>query len=349
MESLIVDQSPKCQPMTFEDIPNVTGSQESAAGVSHCSSPGGQVNDQSGPGQRPVSRSVQRASKKPKKTNVTCGLKCSGSSESASLTQSLANRLRQQLATVGSMEYQTTWKQKVTPSGRSYWEQVLSPRRTNDQDCGGWPSPAAQNADGGVNPNGNTGEHFTLQTAAQLTAWPSPTSLSFNESHQPGNNRSMNATVELVPWGTPTSHERTFEPRQVDHGIQLANQAQLTPWNTPRATDGSHGGPNQAGGALPSDAALTAWATPSTRDHKDTPGMETTGINPDGSERTRLDQLPRQAHGVSIESLTVSTGSRGVLDAAFSRWLMGFPATWDEASPKYQSWCEVQERIALGG
>jgi len=40
-------------------------------------------------------------------------------------------------------------------------------------------------------------------------------------------------------------------------------------WNTPRATDGTNGGPNQAGGALPSDAALTGWPTPTTRDHKD--------------------------------------------------------------------------------
>jgi hypothetical protein len=37
------------------------------------------------------------------------------------------------------------------------------------------------------------------------------------------------------------------------------------------------------------------WATPSARDFKDTTGMSTTGTNPDGSERNRLDQLPRQA------------------------------------------------------
>jgi hypothetical protein len=37
------------------------------------------------------------------------------------------------------------------------------------------------------------------------------------------------------------------------------------------------------------------WPTASSRDWKDTAGMATTGINPDGSERTRLDQLPRVA------------------------------------------------------
>lgn len=101
-------------------------------------------------------------------------------------------------------------------------------------------------------------------------------------------------------------------------------------YNTPRATDGKNGGPNQAGGALSHDASLASWATPnasngsgggqekrflnpersnelndqvmlagwstaSARDWKDTPGMSMMATNPDGSERTRADQLPRQA------------------------------------------------------
>ncbi len=40
---------------------------------------------------------------------------------------------------------------------------------------------------------------------------------------------------------------------------------------------------------------LVAWPTCSARDWKDSPGMATTGVNPDGSERSRLDQLPRVA------------------------------------------------------
>lgn len=39
-------------------------------------------------------------------------------------------------------------------------------------------------------------------------------------------------------------------------------------WNTPRASDGSNGGPNQAGGALPADAALTSWISPQAADAK---------------------------------------------------------------------------------
>lgn len=40
---------------------------------------------------------------------------------------------------------------------------------------------------------------------------------------------------------------------------------------------------------------ISGWVTPSARDWKDSAGMATTGINPDGSIRNRLDQLPRQA------------------------------------------------------
>ena len=116
-----------------------------------------------------------------------------------------------------------------------------------------------------------------------------------------------------------------------------------TSWGSPRATDGSHGGPNQGDkSALPVQAGLspwptpatqnaeggpnpseTKWATPSTRDWKDTAGMSQTGTNPDGSERTRLDQLPRQAALVTASGQTQSsspaeTERRGQLNPEFS-------------------------------
>lgn len=42
-------------------------------------------------------------------------------------------------------------------------------------------------------------------------------------------------------------------------------------------------------------ASVSFWPTASARDHKDTSGMATDGVNPDGSHRSRLDQLPRMA------------------------------------------------------
>lgn len=126
-------------------------------------------------------------------------------------------------------------------------------------------------------------------------------------------------------------------------------------WNTPRATDGSNGGPNQAGGALSADAALAHWTTPqvhdtsgrsktqkalhgtthgcaclvrdadlaswcspSARDWKDSPGMATTATSPDGSERLRVDQLPRQAQLTGWPTPTVgnASGSQMAKDAS---------------------------------
>jgi hypothetical protein len=46
---------------------------------------------------------------------------------------------------------------------------------------------------------------------------------------------------------------------------------------------------------LTAQSSLAGWVTPSARDWKDTEGMAKSGINPDGSERSRLDMLPRQA------------------------------------------------------
>jgi hypothetical protein len=109
-------------------------------------------------------------------------------------------------------------------------------------------------------------------------------------------------------------------------------------WSTPRASDGEKGGPNMSFGAggqpLPAQAAQAAqatWATPSARDWKDTPGMSTTGVNPDGSTRTRLDQLPRQVQAVSGTTTNGSpeqTERRGALAPVFVAWLMGVPADW---------------------
>lgn len=83
------------------------------------------------------------------------------------------------------------------------------------------------------------------------------------------------------------------------------------------------------------DAALlaTGWATPASRDWKDSPGMAIAARNPDGSTRSRTDQLPRQAlladSGSPATGSRVATAARGRLNPAHSRWLMGYPGAWD--------------------
>lgn len=457
--------------MTSKDSGNVTFSAAFSGGPKLSSLRVGE--ESAGPAVVPVSRSPSLAKGKAKTTNETSGPSSFASSKpvgrksssgSKSHPQTLSERslrllsltrfkgaitqrqterqtnlsscLRSRIPLDGSIEYSLIWKRKVTPAGRVIYRLQASARRTSASDCTGWPTPAVQNADGGVNPQGNTGEHFTLQTAAAmagwpspdsshhgalspeaalkrvtshrnggpkrsanlddvavlagwptpqtceapnmsqnrgdgkcrarttpqsvvgLVGWPSPTAMSFNESHQPGNNRYMNATMELVGW------------------------------NAPRAADGTNGGPNQSGGALPADAAkalaapsldapgpqseccgtektsieesispsvmsaspggsLSGWATPAARDYKSEVATNEYDAARDSHARGKpLSYEATRAIGPTTNSSPAQTGRRGVLNADHSRWLMGFPATWDEASPGFAEWQSVQEVIA---
>jgi len=88
-------------------------------------------------------------------------------------------------------------------------------------------------------------------------------------------------------------------------------------WPTPVAKE-QHDTPEkmQARGMKPglnftTAAKLTSWVTPSARDWKDTAGMSVTGTNPDGTERTRVDQLPRQAVLASWLTPQANNATRG--------------------------------------
>lgn len=106
-----------------------------------------------------------------------------------------------------------------------------------------------------------------------------------------------------------------------------------TGWPTARATGAQRTETRQGGDSLKQAAELSGWPTASSRDWKDTPGMATTGTNPDGSERKRLDQLPRVvtlADGMTPAGTPAETASSGGyrLNPHFSRWLMGFQPAW---------------------
>ncbi len=92
-----------------------------------------------------------------------------------------------------------------------------------------------------------------------------------------------------------------------------ASSSRLSTWPTPKAEDAESSGMRHSRGVadtLTAVASLSGWASPSARDWKDTAGMATEAINPDGSERIRLDQLPRQANLSGWPTPTVND-SRG--------------------------------------
>jgi len=144
----------------------------------------------------------------------------------------------------------------------------------------------------------------------------------------------------------------------LSEGIKDYASPKLTGWRTPNQSDGEGGvmeiRTETAGKyKLRDEAPLAGWVTPSTRDHKDSNGMSTTGINPDGSERTRLDMLPRQARlmdfGQEQVGYLVPTTRQGQLNAGLSRWLMSCPEVFDKYSPgfkEYQTWQNLMMNLS---
>jgi hypothetical protein len=127
--------------------------------------------------------------------------------------------------------------------------------------------------------------------------------------------------------------------------VELASVATPDTGMGPHGRRGQSSNPeHQSARDLEAEAKLQAVTTHSARGWKDTSGMSESGVDPDGSTRTRLDQLPRQAQlaasgptATGGSGATASTGpsgkesipSSGQLNAGYSRWLQGVPVMWD--------------------
>lgn len=152
-----------------------------------------------------------------------------------------------------------------------------------------------------------------------FSGWPTPMAGSpGTDTYNPaGNTDSSRKTVELCGWPTARATDGEKNVRSPEGSLREIDRK---------------GGPQD----LCQAANLTGWSTPSTRDWKDTPGMATTAVNPDGSIRKRVDQLPRQAllaSGMASTSSTAPTAKRAAsLNPRFSGWLMGYPMAWCRAA-----------------
>ena len=259
----MTDPSTTCAPATSPPIRNATSSPASAGGPMHSSSPDGP--DLSGPAVALANLSPQQAKARGLLTSGISGPVGSTSSASAVLQSSLASRLRQRLDSGGGMLFRLTWKMRVTPAGRPICALRASGHRTSGSGCGSWPTAQAQDWKG-LQGRSYKGTSTDLPTAA-LSAWPTPTT----RDHKDG----------------------TFQPHVAENCL-LGRQVWQVGWNTPRATDGSHGGPNQANGALSADAVLTS--------------------------------------GIPLSGSPAETPNSGRLNPAFSRWLMGYPPEWDDCA-----------------
>lgn len=189
-----------------------------------------------------------------------------------------------------------------------------------------------------------------------------------------GEKRTVGLESQTRHWGTPQARDyrspdspnyqrKLAEGYSIDLNSQAANWANQEPAEasarpTPRATDGTKGGPNQAGSKgdlmLPSAAAqfspVSAWPTPASRDYR-TPNLESLEARGGGSKGEQLPNFvehhfsppdPATPSGATTSARVVSVSGgelspttkpvhvlgRLRLNPAFGCWLMGWPSWW---------------------
>ena len=302
------EASPTCNPTMFDNTDKHTFLPESEVGLSPCNWQDGRQMLLFGPEAALANRFRAPESKGGKPMNGTSGPLGSDLSASAALQSSLASRLHQRMDSNGSMEYSLTWKTRVTPAGRPICALRASGRRISGKGCTGWPSPKAQE-------DGRTLDQYEQ---ARLRGYENRKGKTSGgpASKQGG----LAIAAQLTGWPTPDASAmndgeslESFQARQAVLKTKYANG-------------------NGAGMPIAIAAQLTGWATPQNCD-----GRGATG------PASNYKDLGRDALLSSA-----ATARRGVLDAAFSRWLMQFPESWDRVSPGFAAWQKMQGAIASG-
>lgn len=311
---------------TLQDLRNAISSPESEAGHLHFNTPAGIQGDLFGQEAVPVNRFRVPADKKDMKTSDTCGRNSIVLFESASLSQCLANKLRQNLELSGLTEYRLIWKRLVTPSGRVIYRLRASGRRISDNDCGGWHSPRQVDYKGFVNQGSGFPNLPSLMAQVHVAGWPTPhckatggdivdQQKAINRYVNPERNNDLADAVHVAGWATPRAGKTTDEDQETWQKRKDKGDVGTMP--------------------LTLQAQMAGWPTAASRDWKDTPGMAQTGTNPDGSERRRLDMLPRVVNLAGSQSQShAETGKSAEyqirrLNPLFSLcYLMGYPLYW---------------------
>ncbi len=151
------------------------------------------------------------------------------------------------------------WPASGSMRNGACWEQTMSVPRIDASGCGYWPTARTTGLDGGSNSRAaakargmwptatvddannvtrDSGQFQSLTRAARggstRQTYPTPNAgdadgryarcKSTDPLFKPEGRHAMPLSRLAAQWGTPNAHPRTFTPRDVDYGVQLANQ-----------------------------------------------------------------------------------------------------------------------------
>jgi len=149
--------------------------------------------------------------------------------------------------------------------------------------------------------------------------------------------RQVGLESQAKHWGTPSAHERTFDPREVDHGVQLANQA--AHWPT---LFGFQAGTGPDGNEF--STAVRRWPTPRACENMQTEAhVQAITDREPLANRATLTTASRALHasrqvqttqdGQQSSESSPNLSRRTRLNPNFVEWLMNWPIGWTAIDP----------------
>lgn len=325
---------------TSTDLRNVTFSQALADGLSASEWLIGPTTDPSGQARVHVSHLVSPERVEGLTMRDTCGPLFGGSSPSADLQASLANRLQAATGVNGSPEYTLTWKQWDMFAGLQICALRASARPTSDSDCGGWPTVTALVGYG--TDDSPTNQRNSPSTSTLVKGWTSPIARDHKghtktEAHPEGFTQTLANDVEQAGWPTPMSSDQNDRQKsenwqggdlpsmskltgaaQSGGPVETGKQGEFLPdgWRTPTEAE-THNQDYSTQIYLQNQAQTAGWVSPTSQDHS-------RGSKPPRPQDRGV-PLSQQA---TIQNLRLPDMEGWKLNPRFSLWLMGYPDEW---------------------